>query len=67
MQLFDFFLVTYEEMHSLILSDQRNVWPACSRGKAELSLSATNSESTQLSNCDTVMLITVLVFSLWKK
>lgn len=52
-------------MHSLILSDQRNVLPASSRAKAELSLSATNSLSTQLSNCDTVMLITVLAFSLW--
>lgn len=52
-------------MHSLILSDQRNVLPASSREKAELSLSATNSLSTQLSNCDTVMLITVLAFSLW--
>lgn len=46
MQLFDFFLVTYEEMHSLILSDQRNVLPASSRATAELSLSANNSLST---------------------
>lgn len=59
------FLVTFEEMHSFIISDQRNVLPASSWAKAELSVSATSCVYTL--NCDTMMSITVLVFSLWKK